>query len=127
MEQMNLLPEIPVLLLIIAICYYHRYRFKNNLPTGPLFHFFWSGLYFLLAFAYALIRYHSWALVGVFTLERFVFYNTILNVIRKEKFFYLHAGKNGSWWDDLELGWAKAYPWIWAASALTFLIIQFFL
>lgn len=120
--------EILFLVLIIVITWIHAKRFAQNKPIGPWFHFVWGCVYFIpvIFFAWQL---HSWWLAGAATLERFVFYNPILNYQRipRMNWFYIHSGKNGSWWDDLELLWAKAYPWAWGLAALGFIIIQFIL
>jgi hypothetical protein len=118
--------QILFVILIIVITDIHARRFKANKPIGPLFHFTWAAVYFIPAVLFA---WHlgSWWLAGASAVERFVLYNPILNLIRGEKFFYLHSGKNGSWWDDLELMWSRVYPWIWGLGVLIFIIIQFFL
>lgn len=123
---MMALLQIPMLAVIITITLIHAKRFAENKAIGVWFHFTWGCVYFIPA-AFLCWQMGSYWLAGAFCLERFVFYNFILNIIRKEKFFYLHAGVNGSWWDDLELLWVKAYPWFWAASVLGFIAIQFYL
>jgi hypothetical protein len=116
--------QILFLILIIVITDIHARRFKANKPIGPLFHLTWGMVYAFPA-AFFAWQLGSWWLVWAGAVERFVFYNPVLNIWRTEKFFYIHSGKNGSWWDDLELLWSRAYPWIWALAALAFIILQF--
>lgn len=116
--------QIAFLAVIIAITKIHADKFAANKPIGPLFHAIWTLIYFVPV-AFFAWRYCSWWLLIAGIIERFVFYNPVLNIWRGEKFFYIHSGKNGSWWDDLELKWAKYYPYLWMVGFVGFIVIQF--
>lgn len=116
--------EVGFLLEIYIIARIHAARFAKNKPIGPLFHAEWALIYFIPPVLLAW-HLHSWWLIGAAVLERFLLYNPILNGIRHETFFYLHAGDNGSLWDDLETAWAEAYHWIWSISLLGYIAYQF--
>ena len=120
--------EIAFLGLIIGITKIHADKFAANKPISPLFHAMWTLIYFVPG-TFLAWRYSSWWLVAACILERFVFYNVVLNIWRfgwnAKKFFYIHSGENGSVWDDLELKWASFYPFAWGIGMLGFIIIQF--
>lgn len=119
--------QIPIFIAIFLIAYIHADRFNRNIPIGPAFHFMWGAAYAILA-GFIAWRYHSWMLLIAFAFERFVLYNPLLNYQRtpQKSFFYLGTSPiNRSWWDDLELIWAKAYPWIWGTGLLGWIIVNF--
>lgn len=118
--------EILFLGLIIAITAIHTERFEEPRPVGPLFHFLWAMAYFIPVGLIAWANGSYWlGVAGV--LLRFVAYNPILNAMRHKSWLYLNSGKNGSWWDEIELFWGKAYPVLWWMGAAGFIIIQFFI
>lgn len=118
--------EIPALILIVGITYWHSRLFAKNRKVSPLFHTLWAAVYIAPVIVEA-IRYQSWWLFIALTLERFVFYNPILNKWRGKFFFYLSVNSlNPSLWDRLELRWVKAYPYVWVASFIGFIAIQFY-
>lgn len=123
--------EIMMLSVIIAICMIHAHRFESNKPIGRWFHFWWGFAYAVPAVFFTW-RYESVWLLIAFAVERFVFYNPVLNIIRfgweKDKFFYLHAeNSKPGLWDKIEIWWAGFYPFIWALGALALVIVQFYL
>ncbi len=117
------------LLFIISIAIYHAKRFAKNIPTGKWFHFLWACFFgFIIAVMWWLSG-KNWLLAGSLVIERFVFFNPVLNYFRKPQraFFYLGAGKNAGWQDRLLSLMRKAYPFIWGACLIGFIILQFFL
>lgn len=122
--------EIPALGIIIAICAIHAHRFAANIKIGPWFHIVWGCIY-ASVMAFMAWQVKSWWLLGGFAIERFVFYNMTLNILRYgwrwDSLFYIHAEKNGSWWDRIELAWKGLYPYIWGVGVLAFVIIQFYI
>lgn len=119
--------EIPILSLIIGICCIHANRFHQNIPIGKWFHFLWGCVYAAPS-AFFAWQMHSWWLLGAFTIERFVFYNPILNLIRQRKFFYIVADNSKpGFWDKIEVWWANFYPYIWGLGVLAFIAIQFYI
>lgn len=123
---MRYIVEIIFFLLIFGITEYHAQRFKDNKTTGPLFHIFWAALYFIPAGYVSFVMFQGWWLPVALCLERFVLYNFLLNLIRYKPFFYLSIqSKNSSWWDKIEIGWGKAYPYVWIVSAAALAALQF--
>ncbi len=116
--------EIAAFGLIIGITDLHAEKFAANKPVGPLFHTLWALIYLVPCAVIAALN-SSWWLMVAFTLERFVFYNLILNIWRTKPFFYIHSGLNGSWWDDLELKWSGVYPYAWGVGLLGLIIVNF--
>lgn len=121
--------EIPMLSLIIGICAIHAHRFHENIPITKWFHFWWGFAYGVPA-AFLAWRYESWWLLGTFTIERFVFYNPVLNLIRfgweSDKFFYIVADNSKpGLWDKIEVWWKGYYRYIWGLGVIAFIIIQF--
>ena len=84
---MTRLWDIPYLLFIIWICITHARIFARNKPIGPLFHIFWAGIYMIPVIPIAVFC-HNWLIVCAVILERLVFFNPILNLIRDKPFFY---------------------------------------
>jgi hypothetical protein len=79
--------EIAALGIITGTCIIHANIFARNRIIGPWFHFIWAAVYFIPLGAIAYLN-GSWWLAGVFIMERAVFYNPILNLIRQRPFFY---------------------------------------
>src|SRR4051812_49367455 len=105
--------ELLMLLVIVGITKIHADRFAHNRYVSPTFHFLWAAVYLLPCLVIAVLSASVWLLIALL-MVRFVFYNVILNVWRTRPFFYIHSGVNGSWWDDIELKWSGAYPYLWA-------------
>lgn len=119
--------QILTLAMIIAITWFHKKRFDANKPVGPWWHFWWSCVYGIPAGVIAW-HYHSYWLAAAFVLERFVFYNWILNLRRGRAFFYV-VSKNSKpgFWDKIYTWFNKFYPYIWGAGVICYIIIQFFI
>jgi hypothetical protein len=116
--------EILFLLEVIGITRVHANMFYNNIKIGNLFHAFWTVVYCIpLAILFFVYHYYWWLILAAAGV-RFVFYNPILNGWRKMKFFYIHHEDNGSWWDDIELKFGKAYPYLWAVGVILFGVLQ---
>ena len=108
--------EIAALGLIIGTCVIHAHRFAANKSVGPLFHTIWAVIYFAPLLLISWFE-ASWVLALAFVIERFFFYNPVLNLIRHRPFFYLSVkSDHPSWWDELEIKWRAAYPYVWALS-----------
>lgn len=120
--------EIIFLIIIFAITDIHRIQFEKNRAISPLFHAVWALVYFVPCFVISFIFYESWWMLAYLLLLRFVAYNPILNVMRKKDWFYLsvNSGASASWWDKVEISWAKAYQLIWYLAAVLLFIGQFF-
>lgn len=116
--------QIPMLGVMVAICAIHAKRFADNKAIGLWFHFIWGCVYFIPA-TFLAWQMSSYWLAGAFVIERFVFYNPILNRMRGKAFFYLSVNsQTPSWWDSIEIGWRNAYPYVWIFSCVAFMIIQ---
>ena len=114
--------EIPALILIIVVCYIHAGIFARNRIIGPWFHFLWAMSYFIPCGVIAYFT-RSWWLAGAFIMERAVFYNPVLNLIRQRPFFYQgsatannHAISNGLY-----------TPFLWIVYIIGFIIINIFI
>jgi len=83
--------EILALIAIIGITSVHAHIFNENRKIGPWFHFLWAAVYFIPCGVIAYLTGSYW-LAGAFILERAVFYNPILNLIRQRPFFYKGYG-----------------------------------
>lgn len=118
--------EILFIFLIFFITTLHKDRFKKNIKVGSLFHTVWAVIYFIPAVVLYFV-YHSWELCAAIAAMRFCFYNPILNELRGEDWFYLSVNsENPSWWDRVEIGWGKAYPFVCIISYGIFLLINLF-
>lgn len=111
---------------IIAVALYHAYRFDKNIPTGKWFHFLWGAAFVIPIAVLWFLTGKNWLLAGALVLERFLLFNPALNLLRfhRQSFFYIHKGKNGSWWDGFL---SKVYVPVWVGCAVGFIIIQLFL
>jgi hypothetical protein len=122
--------QIPALILILVITTMHAHRFNANKPVGPWWHLWWSCIYGIPCGIAVWQFGWNWWLAGAFVLERFVFYNPILNFKRdpRRPFFYITA-KNSKpgFWDKIETWMAGFYPYTWGLGALGFITIQFFI
>jgi hypothetical protein len=116
--------EFLFLLMIVFITMIHAKRFNGNEPVGPLFHAVWAAVYFIPV-AILVWKFDSWWLGIAALVERFVFYDPILNIFRGKPFFYLStASANPSFWDKIEISLGKAYPYIWVFSVIIFIVLQ---
>lgn len=117
--------QIPMLAIIIAVTCIHAHRFAANKPINGWFHFLW-GLVYAAPASFFILEKHSWWLLLAFTLERFIFYNPILNIFRTEKFFYIVADNSKpGFWDKIEVWWAGFYKYIWFLVLAGYIYIQF--
>lgn len=117
--------QVPILAILIAICIIHAKRFFENKAIGPWFHLLWGCVY-AVPCVFLAWRYHSWIMLGAFVIERFVFYNPTLNILRDEKFFYIVTDNSKpGFWDKIEVWWGGFYPYIWGVGVLGYIIIQF--
>lgn len=126
---MKFLFELIMLLIIFGTAEKHASLFKANIKISPWFHALWAGAYFIPAIVIGWFVCESWWLLSAFCLERFFFYNFLLNLIRHKPVFYLStgSGKSASLWDKIELRWGAIYPIIWVLSGMLFGAIQFFI
>lgn len=122
--------QIPALIIILIVTTIHANRFNDNKAVGPWWHLWWSLLYGIPCGIAVWQFGWNWWLAGAFLLERFVFYNPILNFKRKPRraFFYT-VSKNSKpgMWDKVYVWFGKLYPYIWTLTVATFIAIQFFL
>lgn len=118
--------EILFLIPIVAVAIYHAKRFAANKPTSNWFHFLWACFFGLIIAGMWLLMHKDWLFAGSLVVERFVFFNPVLNYFRKPRqaFFYVHSEKNGSWIDRIL---KKVYAPVWIVSAVGFIVLQFFL
>lgn len=123
------LAEALFLVPIISVALYHAYRFDKNIPTRKWFHILWGCAFGAIIAPIWWLTEKNWLLAGSLIIERFVFFSPILNYLRhpRKAFFYLGSGKNAGWQDVLLNKLKKAYPFIWVACAIWFVILQFFL
>lgn len=125
--NMKPLFQIPLLALIAVITIIHANKFARNEKIGPWWHFWWGFVYGLPAVIFAYFC-RSWWLLGAFMLERFVFYNPMLNIWRHKYFFYIVASNSKpGFWDKIELWWKGFYPYIWCAGVIAYIVVQFFI
>ena len=114
------------LFLIIVVTFVHEQWFKENLPTGPFFHLGFSLVYIVPMIWIGSSPQHSLFLTAAIAVERFSFYNPLLNMMREKPFFYLSVNNtNPSLWDKIEIRWGKLYPLVWVLSLTIFIIFQF--
>lgn len=118
--------EIMFLAPIIATASYHAHRFNNHVKTGQLFHMLWSLVFGALIVFMCWLMYWNYILAAALVLERFVFFNPLLNFFRRPRkpFFYINSEKNGSWLDRVL---TKVYKPVWVAGLAGLIILQFFL
>lgn len=116
-----------LLLLIFGIAEKHASLFKENKKIGLWFHTLWGLVYFIPAAFIALEIYDSWFIMATFALERFVFYNVILNKIRGLGIFYLSvaSGEDASIWDRIEIWWGKWYEYLFFVFLALYIFAQF--
>lgn len=114
------------LLPIIAVALYHAHRFDKNIPTGKMFHFWWAMAFVPVIAGLWLLTGQNYLLAGALIVERFLIFGPALNLLRfhRKEFFYIHKGKNGSWWDGVL---EKVYVPVWVICLVGLIIIQFFL
>ena len=103
--------------------------FKLNWKTGPFFHLIFGSIWLAPVFIVGFVWQHDIWLVLLLILQRFVFFNPLLNIERSEPFFYLSTaqGKSSSWWDALEIKYASAYRDIWFFCLGSYFLLQFFI
>ena len=122
--------QIPALLIILIVTTVHANRFNDNKAVGPWWHLWWSLLYGIPC---GLIVWHTgwnWWLAGACILERFVFYNPILNLKRNPRRAFFDVVSKASipgLWDKIYTWFGKFYPYIWALGLAGFIAIQFFI
>lgn len=111
---------------IISVALYHAYRFDKNIPTPKWFHFLWGTAFVIPIAVLWFLTGKNYLLAGALIVERFLIFGPALNLLRfhRKEFFYIHKGKNGSWWDGVL---TKVYVPVWVLSAVGFIILQFFL
>lgn len=68
----------------------------------------------------------KWGLFFVLISQRFVFFSPLLNYWRipRRAFFYISAGKGGSFWDDVLGAW---YPFAYFVNLAGYITLQFFI
>lgn len=115
---------------IFATCAIHAHRFHENIPISKVFHLVWALLYAFVCVLMALYE-KSWLLLACFAIERFVFYNQTLTIIRnlnsriKLPFFYLHSkSEHGSSTDAILEKIGIAYPISWFLFLGLFIYLQ---
>ena len=122
---MNKLWQIPLFGLIVLITWIHKKRFVANIPIDGWWHLRWGFVYGVPAIAIAWWQ-HSWQLGVLFAIERFIFYDQVLNIWRKEKFFYIVAtNSKPGFWDKIKLGMGVFYPYIWGLIFVVYIYLQF--
>lgn len=126
---MNYFLEILALVLMIGITYYHYYVYNvKKRKIGKWFHFWWGVVYTIPCVIAVWLLKWNWVMAGAFILERFVFYNPILNTWRHLGIFYIVADNSVlGMWDKIEIWWRGFYPYIWGAGVIGFIVIQYFL
>jgi len=94
-------------------------------------HHGWWDIVFAATIAAAwVVSGKDYRLAGALALEHFVFFPQLLNFMRspREAFFYLSSAPHkGSIWDWFMLKIEPAYPFIWVAGLVGFIIYQRFL
>lgn len=114
------------LLLVVAASEFQAQWYKANKPIKWWWHPLWV-LPFLILPAMVWFTDHDWKLVLIVLGPRVLFFSPILNLFRKQPFFYLHGeSNNGSWWDkQLEKLTPHIYEGLWYIT--TTLYISFIL
>jgi len=95
-----------------------------------IYHGWWDCVFGLLIGVAWWVTGKSWMCAGALAVEHFVFFPPFINFLRspREAFFYLSSAPHkGSIWDSLLLKIEPAYPFIWVAGLVGFVVIQFFL
>lgn len=113
--------EIAALMIIIGVCAIHADIFARNRIIGPWFHALWAGVYFIPCGVMAYLT-GSWWLAGAFIMERAIFYNPILNLMRDKPFFY--QGSNSL--NHAVTNWLYT-PVLWIGYIIGFIIINIFI
>lgn len=111
---------------IIVVAKYQADRFAKNKPNSKWFHILWAAAFGGAIGIMWLIADKDYLFACALIVERFVFFNPILNYFRKPRmpFFYVSNTVNPSWWDG---ALDKVYIPAWIIGTAGFIIIQFFL
>lgn len=114
--------EILFFLLNLALADYHAGRFDDNKKIN---HTFWAICIGLVMAAFTYVSKWNICFAIALVLERIWCFNPLLNYLRKPKkpFFYTHSDKVGGSWIDSIIG--NSYPYVFGASLIGFVIIQF--
>lgn len=119
------LMQFPLLGLIVYITWLHMKRFKANIQIDAWWHLRWGFAYGVPAAAISWWG-HSWQLAVAFLIERFLFYDQILNLWRKEKFFYIVAtNSKPGMWDKIKMWLGPTYPFVWGLFVIGYIAFQF--
>jgi hypothetical protein len=122
----NIIIEAAACIWMAMICWVHAAWFVNNIKTGPWFHAVFGAVYAVPVIWIGWFWRHDLVLIVALVTERFVVYNPMLNLIRDKPFFYLSVNNDHpSWWDELEMKYNHLYPFVWIASLILFVLIQF--
>lgn len=125
---MNYLYEIAMLAMIVAVCKIQAGIFAKNTSIGTWFHVLWACPFAGYVIVLFFITHHNYWLSAALALEHFAFFNPILNYIRQKPFFYLGVKTKTEAWTDIVLeAIDNAYPIIWVAIVLLFIVTQFYI
>lgn len=94
----------------------------------PINHFWWGVLFAgLIGIGFVVEKEDYWFLAALI-LEHFILFAPLLNFFRspRKPFFYISSNpKQGSIWDRLLLKIEKYYPYLYIASGVVFIYLQF--
>ena len=111
--------------MIVIVTAIHAKWYSENKPIAWWWHPVWV-IPFVAVIAYYYLHYHNLVQCLIMSEERLIFYNVILNLFRKEPFFYLDGeSTNGSWWDKELEKLNGLWAYIWAFLTLVFIFAQF--
>jgi hypothetical protein len=131
--MINHLWELVFLVLIIITTYVHHYIYDViKKKIGPWFHLFWACPY---AGLIVYIYFHNLDVLPItdrliaiscFSIERFVFYNPILNKFRNNSLFHIvYSNSKPGMWDKIYIWLGKFYPYVMIAFFIIFIGLQF--
>ena len=124
MKEKFLIIEIIMMVMIVIVAIIHKDWFAANKPVGFWFHIGWA-IPFSAFIAVVFFVTHNYLLTAALILQRFDFFNPILNLLRKEYLFYLgSATMTEAWLDRLLEIYNNSYPYIWAAGCLAFTYLE---
>lgn len=100
----------------------------HKINEGKPINHFWWGVVFAVLIALGFFFQRSFWFLAALLLQHFIFFAPLLNLFRnpRKPFFYISSDpKKGSTWDGLLLKIQPYYPYIYFASVIAFVLLQF--